>query len=164
MKKAYIVTSGEYSDYSIEGVFSTQEKAEAYIASKTWGYSQPLIEIFTVDHMVAKPGYSFYSLTMREDGSLVEIKSKPIPDDEPSQGLCGIWAEKQYGLCVRRLAKSEAAVIKVANEIRTQRIATLGWPKFVSSTKFVSGQNFYVGGHNPYFEIDEPDTAKNRGN
>ena len=28
----YIVTSGEYSDYSIHAVFSTREKAEEYIA------------------------------------------------------------------------------------------------------------------------------------
>lgn len=152
MKKAYIVTSGEYSDYSIDGVFSTQEKAEAYIAHWPDGYRECRLEIFTVDHMVAKPGYLFYSLTMREDGSLVEIKSKPIPDTEPHQGLYGIWTEKRYGLYVSRLAKSEKAVIKIANEIRTQRIATLGWPKYVA------GPRPGVGGYNPAFEIDEPDT------
>lgn len=31
MEKVYIVTSGEYSDYTIEAVFSTREKAEEYV-------------------------------------------------------------------------------------------------------------------------------------
>jgi hypothetical protein len=31
----YIVTSGEYSDYKIEGVFSTKEKADAFAAKVT---------------------------------------------------------------------------------------------------------------------------------
>lgn len=34
MTKVYIVTSGEYSDYQIEKVFSTLEKAEKYCAVK----------------------------------------------------------------------------------------------------------------------------------
>lgn len=31
MKKVYVVTTGEYSDYSIEKIFSTREKAQEYI-------------------------------------------------------------------------------------------------------------------------------------
>ena len=34
MDKVFIVTSGCYSDYQIEAVFSTREKAEAYINAK----------------------------------------------------------------------------------------------------------------------------------
>ena len=33
--KAYVVTAGEYSDYRIEGVFSSREKAEEYINNST---------------------------------------------------------------------------------------------------------------------------------
>ena len=33
--KAYVVTAGEYSDYRIEGVFSSREKAEEYINHST---------------------------------------------------------------------------------------------------------------------------------
>ena len=35
MNTVYIVTSGCYSDYSIDAVFSTREAAEAYIGTKT---------------------------------------------------------------------------------------------------------------------------------
>ena len=31
LRKVWLVTSGEYSDYSVEGVFSTKENAEAFI-------------------------------------------------------------------------------------------------------------------------------------
>lgn len=31
MAKIYIVTSGDYSDYRVNAVFSTREKAEEYI-------------------------------------------------------------------------------------------------------------------------------------
>ena len=31
MRKVYIVTSGEYSDYGIDSVFSTEEKAKEWI-------------------------------------------------------------------------------------------------------------------------------------
>lgn len=31
---AYLVTTGSYSDYSVEAVFSTKEKAEAYLAER----------------------------------------------------------------------------------------------------------------------------------
>lgn len=34
MNKVYIVTSGEYSDYHIDAVFASREKAEAYIKIK----------------------------------------------------------------------------------------------------------------------------------
>ena len=33
--KVYVVTAGEYSDYRIEGVFSSREKAEEYINHST---------------------------------------------------------------------------------------------------------------------------------
>ena len=36
MDKVFIVTSGCYSDYQIEAVFSTKETAEEYIDSKKY--------------------------------------------------------------------------------------------------------------------------------
>ena len=44
-KKVYIVTDGEYSDYSIEGVFSTLEKAET--CQRLYGYDN--IEEYELD-------------------------------------------------------------------------------------------------------------------
>ena len=51
MAKIYIVTSGEYSDYNIEAVFSTREKAEEYIQQHGTHYR---IEPHGVDEEVKK--------------------------------------------------------------------------------------------------------------
>lgn len=46
MEKVYIVTSGEYSDYQINAVFSTREKAEECVDIQGTGYR---IEEFPID-------------------------------------------------------------------------------------------------------------------
>ena len=50
-KKIYIVTSGEYSDYFINAVFSTKEKAEEYIQQHGTDYR---IEEYVVDEEIKK--------------------------------------------------------------------------------------------------------------
>lgn len=50
-KKIYIVTSGEYSDYSIDAVFSTKEKAKEYIQQYGTDYA---IEEYDLDQEVKK--------------------------------------------------------------------------------------------------------------
>ncbi len=50
-KKIYIVTSGEYSDYHIEAVFSTKEKANDYIQQNGTDYN---IEEYDLDEEVVK--------------------------------------------------------------------------------------------------------------
>lgn len=50
-KKIYIVTSGEYSDYSIDAVFSTKKKAEEYIQQYGTDYT---IEEYDLDKEVEK--------------------------------------------------------------------------------------------------------------
>ena len=42
----YIVSSGEYSDYSIDGVFENQEKALDYISKRNWKPYDTKIEIW----------------------------------------------------------------------------------------------------------------------
>lgn len=48
MSKVYVVTSGCYSDYHIDGVYSTREAAEKRCAA--WdGYDDPMIEEYELD-------------------------------------------------------------------------------------------------------------------
>ena len=51
-KKAYIVTSGSYSDYHIVAVFTDHEKAEhflgVYNSTQHWAFSQAEIEEYTI--------------------------------------------------------------------------------------------------------------------
>lgn len=51
MAKIYIVTSGEYSDYAIDAVFSTEGKAHEYIQQHGSDYR---IEVFDIDNEVKK--------------------------------------------------------------------------------------------------------------
>ena len=51
MAKIYIVTSGDYSDYTIEAVFSTKEKAEEYVQQHGTNYR---IEDYDIDEEVKK--------------------------------------------------------------------------------------------------------------
>lgn len=51
MAKIYIVTSGEYSDYGIDAVFSTKKKAQEYRQQHGTGFS---IEIFDIDEDIKK--------------------------------------------------------------------------------------------------------------
>ena len=44
--KVFVVTSGEYSDYRIESVFSTRKKASEYLDTKDDGYT---LEVFDLD-------------------------------------------------------------------------------------------------------------------
>lgn len=69
---AYVVTSGSYSDYSIRGVFSSQEKAEAYIRERGTvpHYDLAEIEEWEIDAEEAALVTDVYSVMIHADGSL----------------------------------------------------------------------------------------------
>ncbi len=69
MSKIYIVTSGDYSDYSINAVYDTKEKAEAAIAPFT-GYEIEEYELNPSLPDYIKPGEKFYDITMLSDGEI----------------------------------------------------------------------------------------------
>jgi hypothetical protein len=122
--KIYIVTSGEYSDYHIEAVFSTKELAESYIEDTTSEdnrfYDDPTIEIYEIDGYsdMKKRGYKLYYVSMEKDGSVYSINETD-------------WCPHQDELCINRFnrltamvkAKSEKHAIKIVNERRAYLIA-----------------------------------------
>lgn len=66
-KKIYIVTSGEYSDYHIEAVFSTEEKAVDYVEQNGTDYN---IEEYELDEEVEKETQLWHIVFCVEDGEL----------------------------------------------------------------------------------------------
>lgn len=64
MKKIYIVVGGEYSDYHIEAVFSTREKAEEYIQQHGTYYR---IEVLGVDEVIVDKKNKIWEVSMRFD-------------------------------------------------------------------------------------------------
>ena len=61
MAKIYIVTSGDYSDYGIEAVFSTKEKAEEYVQQHGTNYR---IEDYDIDEEVVKKEIKIWEVIM----------------------------------------------------------------------------------------------------
>ena len=68
-KKIYIVTSGEYSDYSIDAVFTTKEKAVEYVEQHGTDYN---IEKYNLDEEVEKKTQLWYIDFGVESGKLSE--------------------------------------------------------------------------------------------
>lgn len=68
-KKIYIVTHGEYSDYEIDAVFTTEEKAVDYVEQHGTDYK---IEEYDLDEAVEKKKQLWYIEFWVEDGELLE--------------------------------------------------------------------------------------------
>lgn len=66
-KKIYIVTSGEYSDYHIDAVFSTKEKAVDYVEQHGTYYD---IKEYDIDKEVEKKAQLWQISFSVEDGKL----------------------------------------------------------------------------------------------
>ena len=126
-KTVYIVTSGEYSDYGIDAVFSTKADAELYC--KQPGHSGsccPGIEEWEMDALTKplRAGYVNYFVRMAKNGDTIEHWTKPIGD---------ALFDRDYGYDVRKnlimeiTAKSLEHAVKIANETRTQILANNTW-------------------------------------
>ena len=68
-KKIYIVTSGQYSDYGIDAVFTTKRKAVDYVEQHGTNYN---IEEYNLDEEVEKKTQLWDIVFCVEDGKLYE--------------------------------------------------------------------------------------------
>lgn len=66
--KVFVVTSGEYSDYTIERVFSTRKKALEYLDTKDDSYR---LEVYDLDEPIERKT-ELYCITFRFDQKRVE--------------------------------------------------------------------------------------------
>ncbi len=119
MNKIYIITKGEYSDYQIVCVFSTEEKAMAYIDEymKTGlaGYGdEMIIEEFKVDdtvhaEMVTKKQYEA-KIRLR-DGELQDEKGQLI-FVRPNERGCSYFGI-DYGVGISYISQEHARKLAV---------------------------------------------------
>ena len=72
----YVVTQGEYSDYRITGIFSTEEKAKNYIANNKSEYSDYNdIEEFKLDELENNKNKTYYISEVKlSDGIVRDIE------------------------------------------------------------------------------------------
>lgn len=136
----YVVTSGEYSGYSINALFSTRELAEAYCAAVSESrkgsiYATPEIEEWALDEFSDRwrEGLAPYCIEMLRDGTLhwlspasaIESRSRICQCPDRGKG----WPAKVTALYSIVWAKDREHAVKIANERRTQMIALGEWPE-----------------------------------
>ena len=149
----YVVTEGSYSDYHIVCLWSTREKAQAYIdackATNQW--NDKTIEEYSIDpqgHLLAldavRTGLKRYNVHMWRDGTakwLAECYQAYTPEPAEPLRVRGEKAEwvgpgdddyKYWGrllLSGQVWARDEQHALKIANEHRAMLIATDQWPE-----------------------------------
>ena len=132
--KVYIVTSGAYSDYHIDAVFSTKENAEKY--NNIYGEGDfDDIEEFEVDDEMAlinrirDEKITIYLVCMDRDGNVKEVSKESPCISLEKELLAGKHRHILYADCMdmRVIAKDEKHAVKIVNERRVQLIANNEW-------------------------------------
>jgi hypothetical protein len=132
MAKVYIVSEGEYSDYHINGVYSTKEKAEfahkLFGIGEDWDGKPVEIEEWELDALPNHPpGMFWYEVRMNENGNVEKVHTADATDANEK------WTDewRPYGdkrsVLFSQWAKDETHAIKIANEKRVQLIASGEW-------------------------------------
>jgi hypothetical protein len=126
-KKVYLVTSGSYSDYGVDAVFSNRETAQKFIDKFPDSYGDKReIEEWELDpfEYEIREGYDCYFLRMSKDGTCTEINM----DNNRSVTLRETSGFDRHGdMWSIVLAKDEKHAIKITNERRAQHIANNTW-------------------------------------
>lgn len=115
-KKIYIVTSGEYSEYRIDSVFTTKEKAVDYVEQHGTYYN---IEEYKLDEEVEKKTQLWYIMFCVEDGKLYEANPTSLKRDKVVD-TCSVFylfdrVRKPY-ICFYVDADSMDRAVKIARE------------------------------------------------
>ena len=118
-KIAYVVTSGNYSDYSINAVFSTKALAEHYVGNS--GHHE--IEEWPMDYESDISDCQAFFVKMRRDGEVISIASGTRLLE-----YAWSWSSIPDG-CLEYISitKSEDIAAKAANDLRAQLIALDWW-------------------------------------
>ena len=75
----YVCTSGTYSDYSIDAIFTDKEQAEIYCAIHDDGYNYPQVEEWNTDEVKVEPCDSIkrtWIVYIKFDGTVHSCDSK----------------------------------------------------------------------------------------
>jgi hypothetical protein len=131
-KTIYLVTSGDYSDYSVDGAYSSREKAQVcidYQRNRHNSYVDYRIEEYVLDMYLDQlaRGLAYYYVYFKDimQGDAKVQTDSPSEDDgvgasyshfhgRPESFGTGLWA------------KDEQAALKIANERRTKFLARRG--------------------------------------
>ena len=132
MAKIYIVTSGTYSDYGIDGVFDTKEVAEKHIEAFGKGrWDEMNIEEWQLNPNEAslKKGLKAYRVRIDKQGNAKETEWA-----DSSFGFKGELPDISFTYDNKLMncycfARDRVHAVKIANEKRTQVLAANSWGK-----------------------------------
>lgn len=132
-KEVYIVTSGEYSDYSIDAVFTKVKLAKAYV--ERYGGRIEIHETNPSEKFI-KEGISYWTIMMQKNGDIHHVPLVRVPDQNLRENVGFVIrtsnVHPQFSsdlLFSYTLADSEEKAIKIANERRTVILANNLWGK-----------------------------------
>ncbi len=125
MKKVYVVTSGEYSEYGIEAIFDDEDLAKKFMAM----FEKKEYDNMKIEEHILNPfkreiaaGFKAYEVIMKKSGDVVDIKLVSDLSETYTPFL-----DFHYNLCCTCFAKDEQHAIKIANEKCGQLIAMNQW-------------------------------------
>jgi len=128
MAKCYLVTSGEYSDYGVDGAFSSRENAQLWIDAHPRD-DRPRFDIeeLPLDPLVSelREGFRPYLVRMARNGDVSQVGTDEMPNGSPiDQGF-----DIHQNLFMWVLARDVQHAVKIVNEKRAQIIAENRWPE-----------------------------------
>lgn len=130
MTTVYVVTDGDYSDYRIEAVFSTQEKAEAYIArrgehSEWFGGRVEQYDLDNMDTDWLAGRVKCWDVWMKVESA--DVYKVDLHDGDPQNDMeMPRLYEGQVNFCICVLADTQERAVKVAMERRSVWLANGG--------------------------------------
>jgi hypothetical protein len=126
MKDVFIVTTGEYSDYRISGVFDSKELASKFIDSFAKDiFTEYQIEVWALNpyERELNDGYSCYYVSMNKDGSVEDVKQTHYDWGSPKP----LFRKDKMSFYAHLYAKDENHAVKIMNEKRTVALANNTW-------------------------------------
>jgi hypothetical protein len=127
-KKVYIVTHGDYSDYRIDGVFSTKERANEFIRTRVRYGDIEEWDVDAFDELI-RSGLYRYIVWFDEDGNAdLPPICRPDESDLAQPEVTEVNDSMRYRPSPLRLrvdvwARDDEHAIKVASEKRAQYLA-----------------------------------------
>lgn len=134
--KVYVVTTGSYSDYRIEAIFTDKDRAESYLSGLSRN-DDPDMEEYDLDP--AEPGqrvpagYSLFRVRMFDTGTVSEVYQELescqfMEDEKPEWEIYETaYKDRRLMLFAHVLARSENHAVKIVNERRASLIASGYW-------------------------------------
>lgn len=118
----YVVTAGDYSDYRVCCVCSTEEKADE--AARLFA-SDNTPMAYELDDFPRHPNGMFpYWVEMDAEGNTIGVRCVPVEGSEPPEWQPGY---SHRWVIFRMWAVDEKHAVKIANERRAQLIAFGEW-------------------------------------